>query len=379
MNFSSTFYTPTRANFTKGPTTRLQTGMLGIKFYKKNTKIRENVEVQDKMSEELFTLTFTVAGFQFAVTIAMILGMGFIHFGRTNKVKSFAPKKLSLNKSIYKAEMDEHQLTAMNGICVLLIDPQNDFCDPKGSLSVMGADADSKRFAKAFSKFGMDKVANIFVTLDTHQTYHIAHALFWVNASGDKSPSPFTTISLNDVQSRKWRARRPEHQQWAETYVAKLEEGKRFSLTIWPDHCLAGTEGHAVYPPIQTVLQDWERKQTKSVNYIMKGNNAFTEHYSAIQAEVEREDDPNTQLNTDLLGKLQQYDRIVVAGQARSHCVNFTVRDIVAHLPKNAKRKVWLCVDACSDVPGFEYAGKTFLEDIKAAGVKLVNTSEAFL
>ena len=51
--------------------------------------------------------------------------------------------------------------------------------------------------------------------------------------------------------------------------------------------------------------------------------------YSAIIAEVPVRDDPATHLNTKLLQKLHACPQLVVCGQALSHCVNFTVRDIV--------------------------------------------------
>jgi len=51
--------------------------------------------------------------------------------------------------------------------------------------------------------------------------------------------------------------------------------------------------------------------------------------YSALKAEVEDPKDPRTALNEELLVKLKIADRVIICGQALSHCVNYTVRDIL--------------------------------------------------
>lgn len=47
------------------------------------------------------------------------------------------------------------------------------------------------------------------------------------------------------------------HQHDAEAYVTALDKKKKFNLTIWPDHCLIGTEGHAVNKKIAQALAKW--------------------------------------------------------------------------------------------------------------------------
>ena len=70
---------------------------------------------------------------------------------------------------------------------LLVIDPQNDFCDlpasrcPAGSapsLPVAGAHADMQRLA-AFIRSQGDQLDAITVTLDSHQRFDIAHPDFW--------------------------------------------------------------------------------------------------------------------------------------------------------------------------------------------------------
>ena len=111
-------------------------------------------------------------------------------------------------------------------------------------------------------------------------------------------------------------------------YVRALEAGRRYQLCIWPPHCLIGGPGHAVAPELFSALCDWEQTRLRPVYYVRKGDNIHTEHYSAIQAEVPDPADPHTQRNTALIDALRRADRLLVAGEAGSHCVAATVRDL---------------------------------------------------
>jgi nicotinamidase/pyrazinamidase len=75
-------------------------------------------------------------------------------------------------------------------------------------------------------------------------------------------------------------------QEWAKSYTKALEDKGRFVLCIWPEHCLIGTNGHNVFPPVNDALQAWAATNLKTVDYVQKGENCLTEMYSAISAEV---------------------------------------------------------------------------------------------
>jgi len=59
-------------------------------------------------------------------------------------------------------------------------------------------------------------------------------------------------------------------------YTYRLEkverkDGDKFSLTIWPDHCLIGSEGHAIQEDIQKAVREWDINHfNKVVKYIYK-------------------------------------------------------------------------------------------------------------
>ena len=65
-----------------------------------------------------------------------------------------------------------------------------------------------------------------------------------------------------------------------------------------------------------------------------------------------------------------------MCGQALSHCVNYTVRDILDNWPPNEANRITILADCASSVPGFEAAGEAFPGDSERAGV-VEGTSDA--
>ena len=257
---------------------------------------------------------------------------------------------------------------------LLIIDPQNDFCDPaSGTLYVPGAEGDMFRLANLLNRRGA-VFDEIYVTLDSHHLRDIAHPLFWENEQG-AHPAPFTQIRAPEVEGGLWRASISEHRTRATSYVHALERGGMHLLTIWPPHCLIGSVGQAIYPPLCEALLSWERK-FGTVNFIAKGENPFTEHYSAIRAEVPDPADPSTQTNTKLVAALKLADRIVVAGEAGSHCVANTLYDLAEELAPPEVAKITLLTDAISPVPGFEALQATMIEKLTLRGMKTGTVSE---
>lgn len=259
---------------------------------------------------------------------------------------------------------------------LLIIDPQNDFCDPQnGSLFVPGADGDMRRLAGVVDAL-RDVIDDVHVTLDSHHPVDIAHPCFWRDAQGG-SPAPFTAISFADVEAGRWTTTLPAARPRALRYLRQLEEGGRYPHTIWPPHCLIGSAGHNVIPVLFEALQRWEEQRFGVIDYVTKGSNLWTEHFSAVQAEVPDPEDPDTQLNSRLIDTLEQADSLVLAGEASSHCVANTVRDIVNGLSDpRFTRKMVLLRDAMSPVPGFEAHADAFIDDMRAAGVAVMTCAE---
>ena len=266
----------------------------------------------------------------------------------------------------------------MTNVQLLIIDPQNDFCDiPGAALPVPGAQGDMDRLAGLIAQTGSALKA-IHVTLDSHQPMDIAHPGWWCDADG-RAPAPFTVISEADVLAGRWRARDAARQSASLAYVAQLALRGRYQLVVWPEHCLMGGWGHNVYAPLHDALSAWSRRTLRPVNYVMKGMNPGTEHYSAIRAEVPDDADAATQGNAPLVVRLHAADVVYVAGEALSHCVVSTVRDLIEAFGPAHVHKLVLLTDCMSPVPGFEAQAEAFLLEARAAGVRSMTTTECRL
>lgn len=263
-------------------------------------------------------------------------------------------------------------------IHLICIDVQNDFCDPKGSLYVNGAVEDSTRLADMIRRLDK-KLDDIHVTLDSHHIFDIAHPKFWVDSSGNH-PAPFTPISKAQVESGEWAAYIPSLHDKVLQYVSDLESNSRYGHLIWPEHCLIGSWGTSVYPEILDALHHWcSVKPGRIIDYVTKGSNVFTEHFSAVQAEVPDPNDPSTQVNTNFIKALLEADDILITGQALSHCVANTVRDVATNFgSEDYIKKLILLRDTTSSVSGFEQVGEDFVQELTAKGMR-VSTSVDYL
>lgn len=274
-------------------------------------------------------------------------------------------------------------------IDLVIIDPQNDFCDipqplcpanplaPNGArmapaLPVTGAHADMLRLADFIGRVGR-KLNDIHVTLDSHNPVDIAHPCWWLNGKGE-NPAPFTIISADDVKTGLWRSANPLAQSYSLSYVEKLAANGRYPLVVWPEHCLIGSWGHNVHADVKIALDTWSRQRLEVVDFVTKGSNPMTEHYSAVQAEVPDPADASTLLNTRLIRTLEQADLIVIAGEALSHCVANTVRDIANNFGEANIKKMVLLTDCTSSVTGFEKLGDDFITELSARGMQLAKS-----
>lgn len=268
---------------------------------------------------------------------------------------------------------------------LLIIDPQNDFCDlpvnsdiPPGAtpaLPVTGADADMQRTAALIDAAG-HRLDGITITLDSHHRLDIAHPGFWRRADG-QAVSPFTQITAAQVRAGEFAPRDAAALPRALAYLDELEARGRYTLMVWPVHCEIGSWGHNVHSAVRAAYNRWEEARQATVQKVVKGTNPWTEHYSAVQAEVPAGDDPATELNTALLADLDRFDLILIAGEASSHCVKATTEHIVQHLPGGRPERLVLLTDCMSPVAGFEAQAEAFLATMRAKGVRLMTSTEA--
>lgn len=266
---------------------------------------------------------------------------------------------------------------------LLIIDPQNDFCDlPAATLPVAGACVDMARIANLIGRVG-HKLDDIHVTMDSHRLIDIAHPAFWVDQNG-RQPAPFTMISAKDIESGIWNPRNPQFRARALDYTRSLAATGKYVLCIWPAHCLIGTWGHNIHSDVNIALQEWSRKEFAMVDYVTKGSNPWTEHYGALQAEVPDPSDPGTALNTSVLDMLAEADIVGVMGEASSHCVKETVLQIAKNIGDQHLTKFHLLTDCMSSVgavPGVNFPdiARAFMQEMKSKYGMTLTTADAFL
>lgn len=253
-------------------------------------------------------------------------------------------------------------------IGLLLVDVQNTFCLPDfelyvGGRSGTGAVDDSRRLA-AFIYRNLGRLTEIIATFDTHQAIQIFHAIYLIDKEG-KHPAPHTQVSAEDVLKGRWRFNpavahsldiSPEYGQEQLThYVQQLEARQKYALTIWPYHSMLGGIGHALVPTIEEAVFFHTIARSVQAEYIIKGANPFTESYSAIGPEV-LEDGAGKQLarkNDQVIRLVEQFDAVLVAGQAKSHCVAWTMADLLNEIQARDPAlagKVYLLEDCTSPV-----------------------------
>ncbi|RZM76115.1 isochorismatase [Leptolyngbya iicbica] len=280
-------------------------------------------------------------------------------------------------------------------LCLLLIDVQNTFCLPEfelyvGGRSGQGALNDNRRLCQ-FIYQNLGVITAIAPTLDTHTAAQIFHPLFWLDSQGNP-PAPMTMISYDDVVAGKWQVN-PEMapymavedlQEFALHYTRRLTYDSKYPLTIWPYHSMLGGIGHALVSAIEEACFFHSIARHSPTLYEVKGSNPLTENYSVLSPEV-LEDSQGSAIarkNQRFTDKLLDFDAIVVAGQAKSHCVAWSVEDLLTEI--NARdpqlaQKVYLLEDCTSpvvvpDVVDFTDAADEAYARFAAAGMHRVTT-----
>jgi nicotinamidase-related amidase len=253
-------------------------------------------------------------------------------------------------------------------ICLVAVDVQNTFCIPDfelfvGGRSGTGAIDDNRRLCE-FTYRNLDVLTQIAPTMDTHQAIQIFHAIFLVNDKGEHPP-PLTLVSEEEIIKGLWKLN-PKlchslqiDEDYAQRhllhYTKTLREGGKYDLTIWPYHAMLGGIGHALVSSFEeaiffhSIVRQWQP------NFQIKGDNPLTEHYSVLGPEVIAGPDgkPIAEKNTTFIQQLLQFDAVLIAGQAKSHCVAWTIDDLLEDIRRQDMRlaeKVYLLEDCTSPV-----------------------------
>ncbi|KOY86906.1 nicotinamidase [bacterium 336/3] len=252
---------------------------------------------------------------------------------------------------------------------LLIIDAQYDFCNPKGALYVQGADKDMERLSQ-FIQNNIFQLHQIFLSIDNHTINDIAHPSFWED-NHKKHPTPFTQIISQDVRTGKWKARfEPEK---SLEYLEKLEKDGKFIHFIWNPHCLIGSLGASIDERIMQATLAWSKVSGKDYIAFYKGMYPYSEHFGIFAAQIPDETVVETQLNKNLINSLLQYEKVYVAGEAKSHCVATSIQQAIDFAPELVQKMV-IIEDCMSDVAGLGYLGEPVYKKAKALGVAFINS-----
>lgn len=303
---------------------------------------------------------------------------------------------------------------------ILIIDPQVDFHEG-GNLAVFGATADSERISKFIEK-NANKLKKIYVSLDTHTKNHIGHPGYWESVEDKSEPSAWTVFSFENDKimgtmgtvKKEYTPKNKELLDWTKEYVKTIKRYGKGPALIWPTHCLEYSSGHDVTEVLKKVLNSDSVKD--KVEYHIKGQNEATEMYSIFKAEIpveneindgnkteyysgdhelkdsskiktntDKEDGAylNTTFNEALYEELTKYNSpILICGEALSHCVNWSLRDLVNKILNDKiygyvnnevliEGQVILLLNASSRVSGFEKNVKELLNYCKSKNVTI--------
>jgi len=283
-------------------------------------------------------------------------------------------------------------------ISLLLVDVQNTFCIPGFELFVSGRSGngavdDNARLCE-FIYRNLGKITDITATLDTHHSQQIFHPIFFVDKDGNH-PAPYTVIQVEELQREKWKfnpALAPRYKLTPEYghkmmvhYAVRLRERGKYALTVWPYHAMLGGIGHALVPAVEEAIFFHSIARLSQPKFEIKGDQPFTEHYSVIGPDVTRGPKSETlgKHNDSFIKELMDVDALIIAGQAKSHCVAWTISDLLDDIritdPDLAK-KVYLLEDCTSPVvvPGADFTDQAdeAFEAFAQAGMNVIKSTD---
>ncbi len=283
---------------------------------------------------------------------------------------------------------------------LLLIDVQNTFCLPDFELFVAGksgngAVEDNIRLCQ-FIYRNLANITTIAATMDTHTGMQIFHPIFWVDEQGNHPQAGITMISYEEVKQGRWKVNpniayslnisSEKLDNYALYYVKKVTENSKYPLTIWPYHSMLGGIGHALVSSVEEALFFHSMVRNSQTQFELKGDNPLTENYSVLSPEVLEDNQGKkiAQKNTQFLNKLLSFDKIIITGQAKSHCVAWTIEDLLTEIKQkdsNLAKKVYLLEDCTSavvvpDVIDFTPQADAAFQRFSEAGMHRVHSSD---
>ncbi|OQO14964.1 hypothetical protein B0A48_00346 [Cryoendolithus antarcticus] len=213
---------------------------------------------------------------------------------------------------------------------LLVIDMQEDFCEPHGTLAVKNG----RQIAPL-----IDSLLSLpfKITIASRDHHPANHCSFASQHPGEK---PFT--SSHTIHNPASTTPDPESQ----------------TTTLWPDHCVQGTPGCELIPELDA---------TKIHHIVNKGEDIRVESYSAFGPPFR---EPEVGMS-GLKGLLTdaKVERVYVCGLALDYCVKATALDAM-----RAGWQTYVVRDATEAVDQSDEAVGAVLEDFEEGGVKVIGS-----
>lgn len=254
---------------------------------------------------------------------------------------------------------------------LLCIDVQKDFIEG-GALAVPGSIGDVERITR-FIYNNMEGITDIMCSMDTHYPFHIFFPSWWRDADGN-TPKPYTEITYDDVSNGIWRPIIGDLQD-SLTYLQKLEEKSKKKLCIWTYHCIHGTEGFDLENEFAKMVYYHATARKTIPRILHKGTDFYSEMYGIIKPEYSKKNIKNTKV----LNALQNYDEIYVVGEAASHCLMESVKQIAEEYATRPEitSKITILEDCTSPIGGYEQMTQKAFDMFKRNyGIKFAKSTD---
>lgn len=294
-----------------------------------------------------------------------------------------------------------------------------------------------------YERIGAAFFDEIHLTMDSHLSIHIGHVGFWRRLDGI-AVEPGVIFTLNekdeivnafefseqDAGTIVYTAHEPCLQVWAIEYIRQMVHAKKIYPLIWNTHCIRNQHGWMIEYNLTNAILEWKKVTGRDIFIHEKGENILTEMYSIMRATVPYEEliqhfdketqdaileytcipgliapfpeirpydqtvgnarNMSTRFNEPLFDKLcgnpENQHRLFIAGQAKSHCVNASTRDIVECIEKKGMRPDNVCIieNLMSNVvlpdnpdltAKFKENGIRFIWDMNEKGVNIMNST----
>ena len=300
---------------------------------------------------------------------------------------------------------------------------------------------------KTFEETKKTYFKEIDFILDSHSINHISHSAAWSRLDGE-SVEAGVVFKLNDdeteivnatpVKNMKpgtiiYKAAEPCLQKWYLEYVKKMVNEQKIHPLIWNTQCVRNSHGWQIEENLWETALNWSNKTGSTIFLHEKGENPLCEMYSAMKALIPYEEmietfpietqneildyiclsrtkppfqnihnyekgtnrNMTTKFNEPLFQHLcgatpEQQNRLYICGQTKSHCVNWSTRDIVDEIEHLEMRTdlVVILENMMSNlmlpdsVPNsstlnkkIKTDGETFINDMKKKGVQVINSN----